>query len=130
VAGVARILIVEDNLDLRSLLRDALGDSEHEVRAAADGVEALDIAASWPPDAIVLDLMMPNMDGAGFLHERRARPWLAAVPVLVLTAHPYHQRVLAGLDVTLVLRKPYDLNELLTAIDDMCAGRSGREHAC
>jgi DNA-binding response OmpR family regulator len=127
---VARILIVEDNQDLRLLLREALDDDEHEVRAAADGLEALAIAAEWPPDAIVLDLMMPNMDGAGFLHERRARPELAAVPVLVLTAHPHHQRVVAGLDVTLLLRKPYDLNELMAALDVMCAGQDGRQRAC
>jgi DNA-binding response OmpR family regulator len=127
---VARILIVEDNQDLRLLLREALDDAEHEVRAAADGLEALAIAAEWPPDAIVLDLMMPNMDGAGFLRERRARPDLAKVPVLVLTAHPHHQRVVAGLDVTLLLRKPYDLNELIAAIDVMCSRQNGRQRAC
>ncbi|MFN8634312.1 MAG: response regulator [Chloroflexota bacterium] len=127
---MSRILIVEDNLDLRTLLYDALLDAELEVRAAADGAEALAIADEWQPDAIVLDLMMPNMDGTAFLRERKARPQLEHVPVLVLTAHPYHHRLLDGLDVNLVLRKPYDLNELLTAIEIMSAGESGHEHAC
>ena len=127
--GLARILIVEDNADLRALLNDVLVDVGYEVQCATDGAEALAICETWTPTAIVLDLMMPNMDGPSFLRERRRVSALAGVPVLVLTAHPYHHRLLDGLNATLVVRKPYDLDELLGAIEALCAGAVGRGQA-
>lgn len=124
------MLIVEDNDDLRSLLKDVLDDAGFEVAAVDNGAEALEMAGGWRPDAIVLDLMMPVMDGAAFLRARRQVPGLASVPVLVLTAHPYHYRVLDGLDPTAVLRKPYDVDELIAAVQALCAGETGRGQAC
>lgn len=124
------MLIVEDNDDLRSLLNDVLDDAGFEVAAVGNGAEALEMADGWRPDAIVLDLMMPVMDGAAFLRARREVPGLDAVPVLVLTAHPYHYRVLDGLDPTAVLRKPYDVDELIAAVQALCAGETGRGQAC
>lgn len=125
-----RILIVEDNPDLRAVLVDALSDADYEIGEASNGMEALHLAESWLPDAILLDLMMPDMDGAEFLRARRERPFLARVPVMVLTAHPFHHRVLDGLGPTVVVRKPYNLDELLDAVATMCAGESGKADAC
>jgi DNA-binding response OmpR family regulator len=88
------------------------------------------MSGSWRPDAIVLDLMMPVMDGPTFLRERNRVPWLASVPVLVLTAHPYHYRVLDGLSPTAVLRKPYDVDELIAAVQALCEGETGRGQVC
>ena len=122
---VKRVLIVEDNDDLRMLLGDVLDDAGFEVGAVGNGAEALEVLAEWRPDAIVLDVMMPVMDGAAFLRERRELPWLMEIPVLVLTAHPFHQRVLDGLAPTAVLRKPYDLDDLLAAVQALSAGASG-----
>ena len=130
VGGASRVLVVEDNDDLRSLLRDVLDDAGFEVKAVGNGAEALELAESWQPAAIVLDLMMPVMDGAAFLRQRRQMPRLAAVPVLVLTAHPYHYRVLDGLSPTAVLRKPYDVDELIAAVQALCAGETGRDKVC
>lgn len=130
VEGVSRVLIVEDNDDLRALLGEVLDDAGFEVLAVSNGAEALQATREWQPDAIVLDLMMPVMDGPAFLRARLRVPWLASVPVLVLTAHPYHQRVLDGLGPTAVLRKPYDLDELLSAVQALCQGETGRGHAC
>jgi two-component system response regulator MprA len=127
---VKRVLIVEDNDDLRGLLADVLDDAGFEVAAAGNGADALTLAKRWQPNAIVLDLMMPVMDGAGFLRERQHLPALARVPVLVLTAHPYHHRVLDGLAPTAVLRKPYDLDELIAAVQALCDGETGRGQAC
>jgi DNA-binding response OmpR family regulator len=126
---VPRVLIVEDNDQIRSLLGDALADAGFDARAASNGAEALALADRWQPDAIVLDLMMPVMDGATFLRQRQRVPALASVPVLVLSAHPKPDLLLDGLDVTVVLRKPYDLDELLEAVDAVCAGRTGRGRA-
>ena len=89
-----RILIVEDNADLRAVLVDALTDVGYEIGEASNGLEALAHAEAWLPDAILLDLMMPDMDGAEFLRARRERPFLAHIPVMVLTAHPFHHRLL------------------------------------
>jgi CheY-like chemotaxis protein len=130
VGGVSRVLIVEDNDDLRLLLGDVLDDAGFEVEAARDGAEALELARTWQPAAIVLDLMMPVMDGAAFLRERQALPWLATVPVLVLTAHQFHHRVLDGLAPTAVIRKPYDVDDLIAAVHELCDGETGRGRAC
>ena len=129
-AGGARVLVVEDNNDLRSLLADVLTDAGFEVTAVANGVEALELLHAWQPEAIVLDLMMPVMDGPTFLRERRRVPGLSSVPVLVLTAHPYHYRVLDGLGPTAVLRKPYDVDELIDAVHALCRGETGRGLVC
>jgi two-component system OmpR family response regulator len=125
-----RVLIVEDNADLRAVLVDALSDADYEICEASNGREALSLAESWLPDAILLDLMMPDMDGAEFLRARRDRPFLARVPVMVLTAHPFHHRLLDGLGATVVVRKPYNLDELLDAVATMCRGESGQADAC
>jgi CheY-like chemotaxis protein len=125
-----RILIVEDNADLREVLVDALTDADYDVGEASNGREALSRAEVWLPDAILLDLMMPDMDGADFLRVRRERPFLARVPVMVLTAHPFHHRLLDGLGATFVIRKPYNLDELLDAVETMCTGEASREDAC
>jgi len=124
---VTRILVVDDTPALRMLLVDALADAGFEARGAEHGRAALAIAESWPPDAIILDIVMPVMDGPGFLRARRERPALATVPVLVLTAQPAHDRQLQGLDATAILRKPYDLDELLDAVGSLVARETGRE---
>jgi CheY-like chemotaxis protein len=74
--------------------------------------------------------MMPVMDGPSFLRERQALPWLAAIPVLVLTAHPYHHRELDGLAPTAALRKPYDVDDLIAAVEALRDGETGRSEAC
>lgn len=123
---MTRILVVDDTPALRMLLVDALLDAGFEARAAENGQAALAVAESWLPDAIILDIMMPVMDGPTFLRTRRQRPALAAVPVLVLTAQPTHDRLLQGLDATVILRKPYDLDELLDAVRALADGETGR----
>jgi CheY-like chemotaxis protein len=125
--AVKRILVVEDNPDLRELLADALDDAGYDVEQVTNGAEALARAEVSLPDAILLDLMLPVMDGAEFLRARQGRPLLARVPVMVLTAHPFHYRILDGLGATLVVRKPYNLDELLDAVALLCAGEDGRD---
>jgi two-component system response regulator MprA len=123
---VTRILVVDDTPALRILLVDALTDAGFEAQGAEHGQDALAIASRWLPDAIILDIMMPVMDGPTFLRTRRQWPALAAIPVLVLTAQPAHDRLLQGLDATVILRKPYDLDVLLDAVRSLVAGETGR----
>lgn len=123
---MTRILVVDDTPALRTLLVEVLTDAGFEARGAENGQAALALTSSWRPDAIILDIAMPVMDGPTFMRARRQRPDLVTVPILVLTAQPLHDRLMQGLDATLVLRKPYDLDELLDAVRSLAAGESGR----
>ncbi len=111
-----QVLIVEDDLDIRESLAELLELQGYGVLQAHDGRAALDVlAAGARPGLILLDLMMPGMDGATFLEEQRARPELAQIPVVVLTA----ARVdLSALAPTAVLLKPVVLEELWQVLEE------------
>ncbi|WP_436795881.1 response regulator transcription factor [Actinospongicola halichondriae] len=80
------ILIVDDDPSIRSMLGFLFDDEGFVVREAADGQDALDAIAADPPDAMVLDLMMPRVDGYGVLRERRERQLARDTRIVVLTA--------------------------------------------
>ena len=95
------VLVVDDDPDARDRLRAVLHREGWTVAEAANGEEALAIVAHRPPQLILLDLMMPVMDGFKFLHALRERPGCADIPVVVLTARDLNadeQRQLAGAD--------------------------------
>src|SRR5687768_6790230 len=81
-----KVLVVEDDDVTQNLFRRYLERSGFEVAVAGNGREAFDLAISEPPDAVVLDLMMPEMDGFGFLNAIRATPTAASLPVIVTSA--------------------------------------------
>jgi two-component system response regulator MprA len=114
-----RILVVEDDDAIATLVQQALLDEGgYEVRRARDGVEALDVLGGWRPDVIVLDLMMPRMDGWRFREEQRRRAIAPDVPILVASA----SRRIDGLDADFaraVIRKPFDLDELITRVGEL-----------
>lgn len=91
------ILVVDDEERLRSLLRAYLAQEGYHVLAAGDGREALHIARQEKPDLIVLDVMMPEMDGLEFLKQYRARDGNA--PVIMLTAHVEETDMVLGLEL-------------------------------
>jgi len=106
-----RILYVEDEPDIRTIAKMALemvGD--YEVMACASGAEALEKVSGFAPDLILLDVMMPGMDGPTTLQRLRANPTTAAIPVIFLTAKVQpaeiaHYQSLGALDV---IAKPFD----------------------
>jgi CheY-like chemotaxis protein len=106
------ILVVDDDRDVRESLADILVSKGHVVRTAADGREALSQLRERIASLILLDLMMPVMDGPAFLSALRADPSLAAVPVIVATASD--ASALHG--IRRCLRKPYDVEELLKEV--------------
>jgi len=81
-----RILVVDDSHDVRELLTAGLRSSGYHVITASDGEEALLIASTMPPDLIILDIMMPIMNGWEFLRDLRRDPALGSMKVMVLTA--------------------------------------------
>jgi two-component system, OmpR family, response regulator MprA len=109
---MARILVVDDEPAVRRALERALRLENHDVAMAADGEEALDILASSPADAVILDVLMPRLDGLEVC--RRLRKSGDRTPVLMLTARDAIDDRVEGLDVGAddYLVKPFALREL------------------
>jgi two-component system, OmpR family, response regulator MprA len=103
-----RVLIVEDDEDIRETLAYTLFSEGYDARTACNGRDALGVIAIWAPDVIVLDLMMPVMDGPTFLRARTP-----GAPVLVLSAKIDAESSTDLPGVAQVIRKPFDLDELL-----------------
>jgi CheY-like chemotaxis protein len=106
-----RILIIDDEEDIRDVAALSLETvAGWEVMVASSGAQGLARAIEHPPDAILLDVMMPGMDGPTTLRELRKNPVTAKIPVLLLTAkvQASDQRRFADLGVEAVLSKPFD----------------------
>ncbi len=122
---MTRILVVEDEPDIRELIRLNLELDGFDVVTAADGEEGLDKAAGARPDAIILDVMMPGLDGWEVLGRLKANDaTLAEVPVVMLTARTGDlDRVRGGIEGAVrYLTKPFNPSELRETIADVLAG--------
>ena len=116
---MATVLVVDDDEAVRLVLEEALNLEYHLVHQARDGQEGLAVATQLQPDLILLDLMMPVLDGWGFLRARQETPLLLATPVVVLTAAhlgPQEQERLTRLGAAASLRKPFELEPLLQLV--------------
>lgn len=124
-----KILVAEDTRDLNRALEVILEQSGYEVTCAFDGREALDRALSQSFDGIILDIMMPKMDGLEALREMRGRGIVA--PVLLLTAKAEVDDRVVGLDAGAddYLPKPFAMKELLARVRALCKRRSGYSDA-
>ncbi len=118
----ARILVVEDDSDLRSSLAEVLQDEGYEVSCATDGEDALRQLEDAPnPSAILLDLTMPRMDGWTFRSLQRQDPRLARIPTVVISAaYGNDPRNVASLAPDAFLSKPFDLGNLIDALKRVC----------
>ena len=114
----ARVLVVDDNADLRDYMRRILGQAGHEVQVAVDGAEALQVARTVLPDLIVSDVMMPRLDGFGLLRELRSDPVLRETPVLLLSARAGEEARVGGLESGAddYLTKPFSARELVARV--------------
>ena len=114
-APTMRLLVVEDEEDLRRGLEQALREEGYAVDSAGEGNDALYLAQTWEYDAIVLDLMLPGLDGWEILKRVRQKK---KVPVLLLTARDAFRDRVRGLDLGAddYLVKPFDLGELLARL--------------
>ena len=122
MADPRRVLVVEDERGIREALETALLDEGYQVRTATHGREALDVLAAWPADLILLDLMLPIMDGWLFLRERRR---LGAAPdarvVVVSATREARHGTATELDADAVIPKPFDLTQLLDTVARLLA---------
>jgi CheY-like chemotaxis protein len=112
------VLVVDDDPDIRDTIADVLSDEGYPVELACNGREALEVlgTAEPQPGLILLDLMMPELDGWGFMAEVEKVPRLAAIPVIVFSAHSVSAEAVSGLRVQGFLRKPLRLHELLELV--------------
>lgn len=115
------VLVVEDDVDVREALVEVLADHEFPSVEAANGKEALEkLKGGVRPCVILLDVMMPLMDGAEFRRHQRADPDLSAIPVVVLTAHANGSAAAAEMDAQGYLRKPVELDNLIGTVCRFC----------
>ncbi len=109
---MAAVLVVDDETDIREAVSEVLADEGFEVLGAQDGAEALRQARAHHPVLVLLDLMMPGMNGWEFSAAQLGDPELSRIPVIVLSALG---RV-AGMDAAGYIQKPFELDELITAV--------------
>ena len=126
---MASILLIDDEKDLLDLLSYNLVKDGHQVRTAANGLQGLKAVGEERPDAIVLDMMMPHMDGLQFLREIRSRPEWNRIPVLMLTARGAVDDRIQGLESGAddYLSKPFSAKELLLRLRALLRRNAGAE---
>jgi len=114
----ARVLVVEDEADLRTLVAYNLKSAGHEVEAVETGFAALQALVRQPPDLVVLDLMLPDLPGTHVCREIRAGETTRAIPVLMLTAKGEEIDRVVGFEVGAddYIVKPFSMRELLLRI--------------
>lgn len=117
-----RVLVVDDERTIRDLLAEALLEAGFEVEVASNGVDALTLMQRWVPDAIVLDLMMPRLDGTGFTELMRLNPRLAGVPVLLVTAAYGAEQAAEQVGARAWLAKPFELDHLVAEVTQLVGG--------
>ncbi|MDO9714041.1 ATP-binding protein [Paracraurococcus lichenis] len=118
IRGEGRVLLADDNADMRDYVRRLLAGRGYEVEAVADGEAALEAARRRRPDLVLSDVMMPRLDGFGLLRALRAEPAFAEVPVVLLSARAGEEARVEGLDAGAddYLIKPFSARELLARI--------------
>ena len=119
-----KILIVEDEPDIQELLRTYLEDAGYETAVAGDGVAALSLFQSRPFDLVLLDLMLPKIDGFGVCELIRRQ---SQVPILMLTALDGEEQQLRGfrLDIDDYVTKPFSMPVLLEKLRVILRRRGG-----
>ena len=111
---MAEILVVDDDPDIRTLIRLTLESYGYSIREAGDGLQALDALAEHAPDAMVLDVMMPKMDGYGVLRAMRQREMAPNTKVLMLTCKTEERDFVRGweLGADEYQTKPFEPDQL------------------
>jgi len=116
-----KILVVEDDPDLVELLSFNLRGCGFTVSAAADGIDALKKARSIVPDLILLDLMLPELDGFAVCETLRREPATAAIPIIMVTAMSSHIARLTGMEAGAndFITKPFSPKQLISRVQDL-----------
>ena len=115
------ILVVEDDPDLAQLVAEVLESAGYRTAVAGNGREALDrLRTSTHPDLILLDMMMPVMDGWAFREEQQKEPALESIPVVTVTADGDARGKAAAIHAAGYITKPISIDSLLDAVERIC----------
>ena len=114
---LAKILVVDDEPAIRELIVAVLEDEGYQAIGAGSGTRALELIPSERPDLVLMDIMMPEMDGREALRRMREHPDLARIPVVMMSAAFAPDRV--GHRISGFLPKPFDLDHLLTTVEQV-----------
>jgi DNA-binding response OmpR family regulator len=110
------IIIIDDEFGLSDVLAETLSDSGYRVFTAVNGMQGLELMAEHQPDLVLLDYMMPLLDGPGVRRAMQADPKLAQIPVVMMSAMPEAVVRRRTQDYFAFLRKPFDFDALLTVV--------------
>lgn len=116
------VLVVDDDVDVRESLTEWLTSNGYETTAASNGREALKMlrAGTPAPSAILLDMMMPVMDGLSFRWEQLADPALATIPVIILSAQGHSPQIAIELNTAGCIKKPCPPDAIIEALARVC----------
>jgi CheY-like chemotaxis protein len=118
-----KILLVDDDNDTINIVCDVLVKEGYEVETAANGLEALEkISSDNRPDLIILDIMMPKLDGISLSLKLKASPLAASIPIIVITAYGQSDDVLSSrseIQVSAYMKKPLAMPELLDKVKEL-----------
>ena len=117
---VQRVLVVDDEPDVAFLCRVNLEMEGYEVLTADDGQTAVEVVGAEHPDAVLLDIMLPRLDGWSVLSAIRADPSTAEIPVVIMSAKPREGRSLEG--ATEYIEKPFSRDQLVRAVRGAVTG--------
>ena len=119
IGGGRRVLVADDNADMRDYVRRLLETRGYEVETAPDGIAALAAAMARPPDLVLSDAMMPGIDGFALLKRIRADPRTREIPVIMVSARAGEESKIEGLDAGAddYVVKPFSARELFARVD-------------
>ena len=123
----AVVCVIDDHDDARMMMATVLRLEGYTVVTASNGSEGLDCIRRWNPCLVVLDLMMPVMDGFQFRDRQRQDPAVAHIPVLVVSAMPDAMAAASRLAAVGVLPKPIEIKRLLEAVKKYCGAPSAED---
>jgi diguanylate cyclase (GGDEF)-like protein len=126
---VAKVLVVDDVPDNVKLLAAELADEGHEVLTALSGLEAIEVAKAQRPDVILLDVMMPGLDGIEVCRRLKEDPDLESVPVIMVTAREQGDDVIRGLDAGAqdYITKPFDSRVVLARVRSTARSKAAHD---
>src|SRR6202051_715977 len=115
VGDKQKILVVDDEPQIARVLKTTLSARGYSIRTASDGDDALQVMKSWPPDLVITDLRMPNMDGVELCRHLRAK---SGIPIIVLSVRNEERTKIEALDAGAddYVTKPFSVNELLARV--------------
>lgn len=119
----SRILVVEDDPSIAELIRTVLQTEGYTVAVAPDGAQGLMLARDWSPDLILMDVIMPDVDGSTIIRHLKSDAATASIPIVAMSAGANLRDRVTDLQADAVLAKPFDLQALLVEVSFRLARR-------